>query len=194
MLLGCIGDDFTGSSDIANTLAKGGMAVTQYNGVPDNPAHDNVEAGVVSLKSRTAPVADAVEESLKAATRLTDQGCEQIFFKYCSTFDSTKQGNIGPVADALAGKLGEDRVLFCPAFPATGRSVYQGNLFVDDIPLSESGMKDHPLTPMTDSDLRRWLQHQTNSQVKHIPFSIVRQGENAISEHIEITGPGYYIA
>lgn len=194
MLLGCIGDDFTGSSDIANMLAKGGMAVTQFNGVPDAPAASDVEAGVVALKSRTAPIQDAIDQSLRAAQWLLDQGCGQIFFKYCSTFDSTKVGNIGPVADALANLLAEDQVLFCPAFPATGRSVYQGNLFVGDVLLSESGMKDHPLTPMTDSDLRRWLQHQTKTCVKHIPYFVVRSGAEAISDFLNNAGEGFFIA
>lgn len=194
MLLGCIGDDFTGASDIANTLAKGGMSVTQYNGIPDCPAAASVEVGVVALKSRTIPVDQAVDLSLKAAEWLLAQNCEQIFFKYCSTFDSTKEGNIGPVADALSTRIGEETVLFCPAFPATGRSVYQGNLFVHDMPLSESGMKDHPLTPMTDSDLRRWLGHQTQRTVRHLPYPIVRDGEIAIREALQRKGAGYYIA
>ena len=168
MLLGCIGDDFTGSSDIANTLARGGMRATLYCGLPGRPAEKSVEAGIVALKSRTEPVADAVAKSLEAADWLIDQGCEQIVFKYCSTFDSTKDGNIGPVAEALAERLGENRVIVCPAFPATGRSVYNGHLFVNDVLLSESGMRDHPLTPMSDPDLRRWLSYQTAWPVEHV--------------------------
>lgn len=194
MLLGCIGDDFTGSSDIANTLSKGGMKVTQYISAPDNDAESDVEAGVIALKSRTTSIEQAVEESLSAADWLLRQGCEQIFFKYCSTFDSTKEGNIGPVADALSRLLKEDMVVFCPAFPATGRSVFQGNLFVNDLPLHESGMKNHPLTPMTDSDLRRWLQHQTQTRVKHLPFELVASGPQAIRNHLNVNGPGYFIA
>ena len=194
MLLGCIGDDFTGSSDIANTLAKGGMAVTQYNGVPTAPADAKTEAGVVSLKSRTGPVEQAVASSLEAAEWLLAQGCQQIFFKYCSTFDSTKEGNIGPVADALAKRLGLDTVIFCPAFPATGRSVYMGHLFVGDVPLHESSMKDHPLTPMIDSDLRRWLSHQTETPVKHLPLPIISQGAEMIHSALQELGHGFYIA
>jgi uncharacterized protein YgbK (DUF1537 family) len=194
MLLGCIGDDFTGSSDIANTLAKGGMKVTQYTGIPTGPAASDVEAGVVSLKSRTIAVDEAISQSLDAAKWLLDQGCEQIFFKYCSTFDSTPEGNIGPVAEALAEYLKEDQVLFCPAFPATGRSIYQGYLFVNDTLLSESGMKDHPLTPMTDSDLRRWLQHQTKWGVKHIAHSVVKKGAETIKDHMKASAPAFYIA
>lgn len=194
MLLGCIGDDFTGSSDIANTLAKGGMAVTQYNGVPNKPAADIVEAGVVSLKSRMIVKEDAIGQSLEAAKWLIDQGCEQIFFKYCSTFDSTPEGNIGPVADALADFLGEDQVIFCPAFPATGRSIYQGHLFVNGEPLHESGMRHHPLTPMTDSDLCRWLAMQTKRDVKLLPFDVVHQGSGTIREFLNEQGGGHYVA
>lgn len=194
MLLGCIGDDFTGSSDIANTLAKQGMSVMQYNGVPAHKADESVEAGVVSLKSRTEPVEAAVRHSIEAAEWLLNQGCEQLFFKYCSTFDSTPYGNIGPVADALAKLTGETRVLFCPAFPTTGRTVYQGNLFVNDVPLHESGMKDHPLTPMTDSDLRRWLGHQTDVPIKHLCFATVNAGTEAVLKAIEEAGEGYFVA
>ena len=194
MLLGCIGDDFTGSSDIANTLTKGGMAVTQFNGIPNYPAAQDIEAGVISLKSRTAPVQQAIDQSVAAAQWLLEQGCQQLFFKYCSTFDSTTEGNIGPVADALMELLGEQTTLFCPAFPATGRSIYQGHLFVGDVPLHESGMRHHPLTPMVDSDLRRWLGYQTNRAVGHIPYQIVRQGPKAISEFVDSAGQGYFIA
>ena len=168
MLLGCIGDDFTGSSDLANTLAKGGMRTVQFTGIPAGPADPAIEAGVVSLKSRSIPAKEAVAQSLEALGWLKDQGCRQFLFKYCSTFDSTKQGNIGPVAEALADALGADRVIFCPAFPGTGRSVYMGHLFVNDTLLSESGMENHPLTPMTDPDLRRWLGHQTAQTVGHV--------------------------
>ena len=125
MLLGCIGDDFTGSSDLANTLAKGGMRAVQYTGIPDGSAGDDVQAGVVALKSRSIDPADAVRLSLAALDWLKSQGCKQFFFKYCSTFDSTAKGNIGPVADALAEALNAYKVIICPAFPGTGRSIYQ---------------------------------------------------------------------
>lgn len=179
MLLGCIGDDFTGSSDLGNTLTKAGMRVTQYVGIPDAPASPDVEAGVVALKSRSIPVADAVKLSLDALAWLRAQGCTQFLFKYCSTFDSTAEGNIGPVAEALADALGARQVLVCPAFPATGRSIYQGHLFVTDRLLSESGMQNHPLTPMTDPDIRRWLGHQIKGSVGHVPAQIVMQGAAA---------------
>lgn len=181
MLLGCVGDDFTGSSDLANTLAKGGMRVTQYSGVPDRPAAAGVEAGVVALKSRTIPVDQAVRQSLEALEWLKAQGCRQFFFKYCSTFDSTPEGNIGPVAQVMAQTLGADRVIVCPAFPATGRSLYQGHLFVGDKLLSESGMENHPLTPMLDSDIRRWLRPQTSLGVGHVAAGTVGAGAEAIA-------------
>lgn len=185
MKLGCIGDDFTGSSDLANTLAKGGMRVTQYTGVPSGPASVDVEAGVVALKSRSVPVAQAVEHSLAALDWLLSQGCTQIFFKYCSTFDSTPEGNIGPVMDALAARLNATRVIACPAFPTTGRSVYQGHLFVQDQLLSDSGMRHHPLTPMTDPDLRRWLGLQTQHSVGHVAAPTVFAGADAISAELD---------
>ncbi len=181
MLIGVIADDFTGASDIANTLAKGvapegGLRTAQFAGVPDAPADPAIEAGVISLKSRSAPVAEAVADSLDALAWLRAQGCQQFVFKYCSTFDSTRAGNIGPVADALADALGATGVLVCPAFPATGRTVYQGHLFVFDRLLNASGMQHHPLTPMTDPDLRRWLGHQTASTIGHIGLDTVLSG------------------
>lgn len=181
MLLGCIGDDFTGSSDLANTLAKGGMRTVQYSGVPDRPAGSDVQAGVVALKTRSVPVDNAVAQSLAAFEWLQAQGCRQFLFKYCSTFDSTREGNIGPVADALADRLGADCVIVCPVFPATGRTLYLGHLFVGDKLLSESGMENHPLTPMTDSDIRRWLQYQTVSKVGHVPIFTVDAGADAVT-------------
>ncbi|MEO0762657.1 MAG: 3-oxo-tetronate kinase, partial [Pseudomonadota bacterium] len=181
MKLGCIGDDFTGSSDLANTLARAGMATVQYVGVPGAPADPGVEAGVVALKSRSIPAAEAVAQSLAALDWLRAQGCTQIVFKYCSTFDSTPEGNIGPVAEALADALGARRVIVCPAFPGTGRSVYQGHLFVADRLLSESGMEAHPLTPMTDPDLRRWLALQSGGSVGHVAAADVFAGADAIA-------------
>lgn len=180
MLLGCIGDDFTGSSDLGNTLVKAGMRAVQYCGTPDTPAGPGVEAGIVALKSRSLPRDQAVALSLDALDWLLAQGCRQILFKYCSTFDSTPQGNIGPVAQALAARLGAGPVIFCPAFPAAGRTVYQGHLFVADRLLNESGMEAHPLTPMTDPDLRRWLARQTTAGVGHVPTPVVWEGPDAV--------------
>ncbi|WP_227272181.1 3-oxo-tetronate kinase [Roseobacter weihaiensis] len=185
MKLGCIGDDFTGSSDLANTLAKQGMRVVQYSGIPSGPAAPDVEAGVVALKSRSIAPDDAVAQSLAALEWLMAQGCTQFFFKYCSTFDSTRQGNIGPVADALADALAADRVIVCPAFPGTGRSVYQGHLFVNDRLLNESGMENHPLTPMTDADLRRWMAPQSKYALGHVAAQTVFTGADAISAALD---------
>ncbi len=185
MLLGCIGDDFTGSSDLANTLAKGGMRTVQYTGVPEGAADPDVEAGVVALKSRSIDSAEAVRQSLAALDWLKRQGCEQFFFKYCSTFDSTAQGNIGPVADALAEALDAHKVIVCPAFPGTGRSIYQGHLFVSDRLLNESGMQNHPLTPMTDADIRRWLAQQTRFGVGHVAAVDVFAGARRIAQALE---------
>jgi len=185
MLLGCIGDDFTGSSDLANTLAKAGMKTVQFNGVPTGSIADDIEAGVVSLKSRSIDADDAVQLSLNALEWLKAQGCQQFFFKYCSTFDSTDKGNIGPVADALADALDAHKVIVCPAFPGTGRSVYQGYLFVNDVLLNESGMENHPLTPMKDASLRRLLRAQSKYDVGLVPAGIVLQGSTAIAECME---------
>lgn len=193
MLLGVIADDFTGASDIANTLARGladsgGLRTVQYLGVPDGKADPAVEAGVIALKSRSIDAGAAVEQSLAALKWLRDQGCGQIVFKYCSTFDSTPQGNIGPVAEALAEALNVKGVVACPAFPGAGRTVYQGHLFVKDRLLNESGLQNHPLNPMTDADIRRWLRLQTKSEVGHVDIATVRQGAAAIEAALQENG------
>lgn len=180
MKIGVIADDFTGASDIALTLAEAGFRVAQFIGVPGGPADASLDAGVVALKSRTAPAEEAVRDSLAACDWLLTQGCQQIVSKVCSTFDSTHEGNIGPVLEALAERLGARHVLVCPAFPENGRSVYQGHLFVGDRLLNESGMQDHPLTPMTDADLRRVLGAQTIWPVAHVPAQVAAQGGEAI--------------
>ncbi|HRK25481.1 MAG TPA: four-carbon acid sugar kinase family protein, partial [Beijerinckiaceae bacterium] len=170
MLLGVIADDFTGASDIANTIAKGGggspgLATVQFLGVPARPAPASCEAGVVALKSRSIPAQEAIAQSLAALDWLKAQGCRQFVFKYCSTFDSTPEGNIGPVGEALAQRLGVRGVIACPAFPGAGRTIYQGHLFVGDRLLNQSGLENHPLNPMTDADIRRWLGRQTSTPV-----------------------------
>ena len=157
--LGCIADDFTGATDLANNLVRQGMRVVQTIGVPTAPVPD-VDAVVVALKSRTAPVAEAVVMSLAAARWLRGQGAGQIYFKVCSTFDSTAEGNIGPVAEALLGELKADLAIVTPAFPENGRTVFKGHLFVGDQLLSDSPMRQHPLTPMTDANLVRVMQAQ----------------------------------
>lgn len=181
MLLGCIADDFTGASDLANTLAKGGMATTQFVGVPGGAAARDCEAGVVALKTRSIAAHKAVAESIAALEWLRRQGCRQYFFKYCSTFDSTPKGNIGPVAEALLDALDASVAVVCPVFPAAGRTLYSGHLFVEGNLLSESGMESHPLNPMTDADIRRWLSLQTQGDVGLLPYEVVRQGAAAIS-------------
>ncbi|MGZ9709349.1 3-oxo-tetronate kinase [Glaciimonas sp. GNP009] len=179
ILLGCIADDFTGGTDLANMLVREGMRTVQTIGVPDL-APTNVDAIVIALKSRTMPAHQAVAESLIALAWLRKQGCRQIFFKYCSTFDSTAQGNIGQVTDALLDALGTDFTIACPAFPETGRTLYRGRLFIHDQLLNEAGMQNHPLTPMTDANLVRVLQQQTTAKVGLVGYPVVAQGSPAI--------------
>ena len=179
MILGCIADDFTGATDLASTLVRGGMRTVQLIGVPDGPVPD-ADAVVIALKSRTTPADEAVADSLAALRWLQAAGCRQVFQKYCSTFDSTEAGNIGPVADALVAALGCGFALACPAFPANNRSVFQGHLFVGTALLNESGMEHHPLTPMRDANLVRVLSHQTEGTVGLVPWATVSQGAQAI--------------
>ncbi len=153
-----------------------------------DPPDDDCDAGVMALKTRSVPPAEAVARALEALDRLRAAGCRQIMFKYCSTFDSTPTGNIGPVAEALAGAMGAAGVVVCPAFPAAGRTVYQGHLFVHDRLLSESGMERHPLTPMTDPDIRRWLARQCRTAPGHVALGTVRQGADAIRAALAAAG------
>jgi uncharacterized protein YgbK (DUF1537 family) len=181
VLLGCIADDFTGATDLANMLVRGGMRTVQTIGVPDTPLDTPAQAVIVALKSRTAPRDQAVAESLAALAWLKTLGCRQFYFKYCSTFDSTNEGNIGPVADALMTALHTSFAIACPAFPENGRSVYRGNLFVGDLLLNESGMQNHPLTPMTDANLVRVLQRQTPTKVGLLRYDAVQRGVDAVA-------------
>lgn len=187
-LLGAVADDFTGATDLANMLARAGMRTVLVLGRPG--AGDPLpaaEAAVVALKSRTAPVAEAVDDSLAAWRWLAAGGAGQCYFKYCSTFDSTPQGNIGPVAAALMDETGADLTVYCPAFPEAGRTVYQGHLFVYDQPLHESPLKDHPLTPMTDANLARWLAPQLGgAAVGLIRFAEVEAGTDAIRARMDV--------
>ncbi|PPQ39256.1 3-oxo-tetronate kinase [Rhodopila globiformis] len=183
MLLGAIADDFTGATDLCSMLVRGGMRTVQVIGVPSaDQAPPDADAVVVALKSRTAPVRQAVDESLAALKWLQAAGAQRYFFKYCSTFDSTEQGNIGPVADALVAALGCGFALACPAFPTNARTVYQGHLFVGSVLLNESGMEHHPLTPMTDANLVRVLSRQTDGAVGLVAFATVDQGAAAIRD------------
>ena len=178
-LLGCIADDFTGATDLASTLVRQGMRTVQLIGTPNEPAPD-ADALVVALKIRTIPASDAAREALAAFAWLREAGCGQFFWKYCSTFDSTSEGNIGPVADALVDALDCGFALACPAFPVNGRTVYQGHLFVGEKLLNESGMETHPLTPMQDANLVRVLSRQAMGAVGLVPFATVDQGAVAI--------------
>ena len=180
MVLGCIADDFTGATDLANNLVRGGMRVVQAIGVPAQPLDTQADAVVVALKSRTLPVQQAIAQSLAALHWLQAQGAQQIYFKYCSTFDSTAQGNIGPVTEALMAALGTDFTIATPAFPDNQRTVFKGHLFVGDVLLNESGMQNHPLTPMTDANLVRVLQGQCAGRVGLIDYRVVSQGGAAI--------------
>jgi uncharacterized protein YgbK (DUF1537 family) len=183
MLLGCIADDLTGATDLALMLTRAGMRTVQVMEVPKATAPlAGYDAVVVALKTRTVPAAEAVERSLASAEALLALGARQLFFKYCSTFDSTDAGNIGPVAEALLERLGAPLAIVCPAFPTNKRTVYMGNLFVGSVPLAESPMKDHPLTPMRDSDLVRVLQRQTRGKVGSVPYPVVALGAEAIGE------------
>ncbi len=184
LLLGCIADDFTGATDLANNLVRCGMRVVQTIGVPKAPLDEPVDAVVVALKSRTIAPQEAVRQSLAALEWLRTQGVQQFYFKVCSTFDSTAQGNIGPVTDALMDALEADFAVVTPAFPDNGRTVFKGHLFVGDVLLSDSGMRHHPLTPMTDANLVRVMQAQTSRKVGLIDQAVVVRGVDAITARI----------
>ncbi|MEM7250037.1 MAG: 3-oxo-tetronate kinase [Pseudomonadota bacterium] len=195
MLLGCIADDFTGATDLAGILVRNGMRTVQSIGIP---AAGNIDADavVIALKSRTAPVNEAIAESLAALEYLQAAGAQQFFFKYCSTFDSTAEGNIGPVADALMRELDTAFTYFCPALPENGRTLVHGHLFVGGIPLHESGMQDHPLTPMTDANLVRVLGAQSSDAVGLIDYTTVQAGARSLAEAFaahETQGPRFAI-
>ncbi|WGT63757.1 3-oxo-tetronate kinase [Variovorax paradoxus] len=195
LLLGCIADDFTGATDLANNLVRAGMRVVQAIGVPATPLDAEVDAVVVALKSRTIAPAEAIEQSLAALRWLQAQGAQQIYFKYCSTFDSTPQGNIGPVTEALMDALQCGFTIATPAFPDNKRTVFKGYLFAGDVLLNESGMQNHPLTPMTDPNLVRVLQAQCKRKVGLIDHAVVARGAAAITERIEeLKGEGVSIA
>ena len=193
ILLGCIADDFTGATDLANNLVRAGMRVVQTIGVPagaldvgvDADVSNDVDAVVVALKSRTIAAADAVAQSLAALSWLQSCGAQQVYFKVCSTFDSTAHGNIGPVTEALMDALGADFCIATPAFPDNGRTVFKGHLFVGEVLLSDSGMRDHPLTPMTDANLVRVLQAQSRRRVGLVDHRTVAAGADAIRARIQ---------
>ncbi len=184
-VLGCIADDFTGATDLAGMLVRAGMRTVQTIGVPQSPLATDVDAVVVALKSRTIAPRAAIEQSVAALRSLRGAGSRRFFFKYCSTFDSTDQGNIGPVADALMSELQTPFTIACPAFPENGRTVFNGHLFVGDVLLSESGMRHHPLTPMTDPNLVRVLQRQTHRKVGLVKYDVVAGGARRIRARFE---------
>ncbi|WP_313296998.1 3-oxo-tetronate kinase [Diaphorobacter sp.] len=188
ILIGCIADDFTGATDLANNLVRAGMRVVQTIGIPSQPVSAEVDAVVVALKSRTISPAEAVRQSLDALRWLQEQGARQIYFKYCSTFDSLfsgeTRGNIGPVTEALMQALDCDFTIATPAFPDNQRSVFKGHLFVGDRLLNESGMQNHPLTPMTDPDLVRVMQQQCAGKVGLIDYAVVSRGPDAVRERM----------
>ncbi len=185
-LLGCVADDLTGATDLALILKRAGMRVVQVIGEPsENSPPPEADAIVVALKSRTIAPGDAVRQSLASLNWLRAARCRQFFFKYCSTFDSTDDGNIGPVCDAFLDALNADVTIACPAFPENARSVYQGHLFVGDQLLSESPLKDHPLTPMTDPNLVRVLQRQSKARVGLVPFPTVKAGPDAVRSALD---------
>jgi len=178
--LGVIADDFTGATDIAGFLVANGLRTVQLNGVPPAELAVDADAVVVSLKSRSCPVEEAVSQSLAALAWLRDRGYRRFFFKYCSTFDSTPRGNIGPVTDALLDALEEDFTVICPALPVNGRTIYSGHLFVGGVPLHESGMRHHPVTPMTDSNLMRLMDAQSRGRTGNVPSRVVDEGAEAL--------------
>ena len=184
-LLGCIADDFTGATDLAGLLARSGVPVSLRIGVPDKPPRETAAFEVIALKCRTAPVQEAVAECRAALAWLRAAGAERYFWKYCSTFDSTAEGNIGPVAEALMRDLGASQTIYCPAFPENGRSIFMGNLFVGEQPLAESPMKDHPLTPMRDSNLMRLLSPQVSGSVGLADRLTVARGAEALRERLK---------
>ncbi|MEI2264503.1 four-carbon acid sugar kinase family protein [Erwinia sp. CGal63] len=183
--LGVIADDFTGATDIASFLTQNGLATIQFNGVPQQQEAITAQAIVISLKSRSCPVEQAVEQSLAALRWLQEQGCDRFYFKYCSTFDSTEKGNIGPVTDALLAELGETMTVICPALPVNGRTVYSGHLFVGEQLLSDSGMRHHPVTPMTDSNLLRLMERQSQGKAGLIAAPLLDKGADAVRDRLE---------
>ncbi|GAA5647787.1 3-oxo-tetronate kinase [Vibrio proteolyticus] len=185
MLLGVIADDFTGATDIAGFLVANGMKTIQLNGVPQEEMSLTADAVVISLKSRSCPVNEAVSLSIQALLWLQAQGCQQFYFKYCSTFDSTPQGNIGPVTDALLNELGEPFTIICPSLPVNGRSVYQGHLFVQGELLNESGMRHHPVTPMKDANLMRLMEAQAQGRAGLVNYLQIEQGAETIAARFD---------
>jgi len=184
MILGVIADDFTGATDIAGFLVENGMRTIQVSGIPRRPINLEVDAIVVSLKSRSCEPQLAIDESVAVAKWLKEQGCKQFYFKYCSTFDSTENGNIGPVTDALLKVLDSQFTIVCPALPVNGRTVFNGHLFVFEELLSESGMRNHPVTPMTDSNLIHLMNAQSQGNTGLVTYDVNEKGPQAIQDRL----------
>ncbi|MBY6186658.1 four-carbon acid sugar kinase family protein [Marinobacter hydrocarbonoclasticus] len=193
--VGVIADDFTGATDIASFLVANGLRAVQFCGIPQGEVTLDTDAVVISLKSRSCPAEEAVADSLAALNWLKDRGAEQIYFKYCSTFDSTAKGNIGPVTDALMAALDTELTIICPSLPVNGRSVYMGHLFVGEQLLSDSGMKDHPVTPMTDSSLIRLMDAQSQGTTGLVPAAVIDAGADAVkARYAELKAQGHRYA
>lgn len=194
-MLGVIADDFTGASDIASFLVENGLSAVQMNGVPHTALKQKVDAVVISLKSRSNPAQEAIEQSLQALEWLKANGCTQFYFKYCSTFDSTEKGNIGPVTDALLDALNDDFTIICPALPVNGRTIFNGYLFVGDVLLNESGMQNHPITPMKDANLRRLMDAQAKGRTGLVSCADLFQGAEFVKARFaELKKQGYRYA
>ncbi|UDW83275.1 four-carbon acid sugar kinase family protein [Pasteurella canis] len=194
-MLGVIADDFTGASDIASFLVENGLKTVQMNGVPDCALQSQVDAIVISLKSRSNPVEEAIAQSLQALEWLQQNGCKQFYFKYCSTFDSTEKGNIGPVTDALLDALQDDFTMICPALPVNGRTIFNGYLFVGNVLLNESGMQNHPITPMKDANLVRLMDKQARGKTGLVSYSDLMKGADFVkSRFAELKQQGFRYA
>ncbi|QKY70048.1 3-oxo-tetronate kinase [Lentibacillus sp. CBA3610] len=193
--IGCIADDFTGGSDIASFFVKGGLSTTLYNGIPEGDITEEADVCVIALKTRTQETKTAVNESLEAIKWLQERGVQQFYVKYCSTFDSTPEGNIGPICDAVMEELDVPHTILCPALPVNGRTVKEGHLYVKGIPLHESPMKDHPHTPMWDSDLVRLMDAQSNYPSVKLPNSHREEDTDEFIENVsnEIDAERFYI-
>lgn len=190
-LLGCIADDFTGATDIAGILARSGRHVSLRIGAPQGDASGEAPFEVIALKVRSAPLDSALRDCRAALEWLQKAGAERFFWKYCSTFDSTPKGNIGPIAEMLMDRLAVAQTIYCPAFPENGRTVYKGHLFVGDTLLAESPMKDHPLTPMTESDLVKVLTPQVTKRVGLAALDGVAGGTQTLRNRLsELAGSG----
>lgn len=185
MIVGVTADDFTGATDIAGFLVNNGLPTVQLTDLSETPIPPSVQALVISLKSRSCPANEAIDLSLAALRRLQHEGCSRFFFKYCSTFDSTAQGNIGPVTDALLKELGEQFTVICPSLPVNGRTVYYGYLFVNNVLLNESGMRNHPLNPMRDASLMRLMDAQAAGTSGNVPLTVVSKGPEAVRQCFE---------